>query len=145
MYQQLLLNHRAHFLPPIQRTALTKPCLLVSLNLNGQPKICQLDSRSFALAGQQKILRLENTGVSGHQSQKAPGQPTCTPPPVRVRFRSRGLKRYRPGQRPVRVRWRAGSDTGQAQPAGPRTGASRRVWSQSRIWEAVSDLTFGRQ
>lgn len=46
-------------LPP--HTPLTKPCLLLPLNLYGQAKVCQLHSRTLELRGQQQILRLPRT------------------------------------------------------------------------------------
>lgn len=37
---------------------LTKPCLLIPLNLNGKAEVRQLHSRTLGLAGQQQILGL---------------------------------------------------------------------------------------
>lgn len=42
-------------------TPLTKPCLLLSLNLYGQAKVCQLHSSTLELRSQQQILRLPRT------------------------------------------------------------------------------------
>lgn len=46
---------------PTPHTPLTKPCLLLPLNLYGQAKVCQLHSRTLELRGQQQILRLPRT------------------------------------------------------------------------------------
>jgi len=39
---------------------LTEPGLLIALDLDGEPKVGELDGGALALAGQQKVLRLEN-------------------------------------------------------------------------------------
>lgn len=37
---------------------LTKPCLLITLHLDGQAEVRQLHGRPFALAGQEQVLGL---------------------------------------------------------------------------------------
>lgn len=42
-----------------QPLTLTKPCLLVSLHLNGQAEVCQFHCSPFAFTGQKQVLRLQ--------------------------------------------------------------------------------------
>ena len=49
---------------------LTKPCLLVTLNLDSQTKICKFDCSPLALACQQEVFRLKIEAASAQKKRK---------------------------------------------------------------------------
>lgn len=51
-------GHEELPVPPARPLTLTKPCLLVSLNLDGQAEVCQFHCGPFAFAGQEQVFRL---------------------------------------------------------------------------------------
>lgn len=58
-------GHEKLPVPSARPLTLTKPCLLVSLNLDGQAEVCQLHCGAFAFAGQEQVLRLQGKSRQG--------------------------------------------------------------------------------
>lgn len=52
-------GHELLPVPSAHPLTLTKPCLLVSLHLDGQAEVCQFHCSPFAFAGQKQVLRLQ--------------------------------------------------------------------------------------
>lgn len=58
-------GHEELPVPSAGPLTLTEPCLLVSLNLDGQAEVCQFHCGPFAFAGQKQVLRLQGESRQG--------------------------------------------------------------------------------